>query len=99
MTFDALFDLLDLNGDDVLSRSELHVAARQMAWGWREAPILAVFDLLTVLEPMPRTRFISCMSQIIEDPLGPYGKVLLNAPHFYFPIAQKNDLPSNHKFA
>ena len=99
MTFDKLFDLLDVNRDGELSRSELHIASKRLGWHWHEAPILAVLDLLSILKPIPRSTFISYMNQIIEDPLGPYGKVLLNAPHFSSPITPKDDLPSNHKRA
>ena len=42
-----LFDLLDLDRDGLLSRSELHTAARRLGWHWREAPVLALLDLLT----------------------------------------------------
>jgi hypothetical protein len=97
MTLNKLFDLLDLNKDGELSRSELHIATKQLAWHWHEAPILAVLDLLTILKPIPRNTFISHMNQIAEDPLGPYGEVLLNAPHFSSPITPKDDLPLNHK--
>ncbi len=53
-----------------------------MEWHWHEAPIFAVLDLLTIQKPIPRDTFIDCMSHIAEDPYGPYGKVLLNSPHF-----------------
>ena len=86
MILDELFDLLDLNKDGELSRSELHIAAKQLKWYWHEAPFLAVFDLLTILKPISRNTFISYMNQIAEDPLGPYGKVLLNAPHFSYMV-------------
>ncbi len=78
MTPSELFDILDLNKNGVLSRLELHKAARQLGWHWREAPIFAVLDLFTVKKPMSRDRFIAYVNQIIEDPYGPYGKVLLN---------------------
>lgn len=97
MTLNELFDILDLNKDGELSRSELHIAAQRMGWHWHEAPVLAVFDLLTILKPVPRNTFIAFMNQIIEDPLGPYGQVLLNAPHFSPPTASKDDLLSTHK--
>ena len=97
MTLSELFDILDLNKDGELSRSELHITAQRMGWHWHEAPILAVLDLLTILKPVPRNTFIAFMNQITEDPLGPYGKVLLNAPHFSRPIASKDDLLSTHK--
>jgi hypothetical protein len=78
VTPSELFDILDLNKNGVLSRSELHEAARRMGWHWREAPVFAVLDLFTAAKPMSRDNFIAYMNQIIEDPLGPYGKVLLN---------------------
>ena len=77
-----LFDILDLNGDGELSRSELHRAAKRLGWQWHEAPILALFDLLTILKPIPKDNFLACIRQIKEDSMGPYGKVLLNSPHF-----------------
>ena len=39
------------------------------------------------------------MNQIAEDPLGPYGKVLLNAPHFLPPVASKDSLHPKRKCA
>ncbi len=97
MTIDELFDLLDLNKDGELSRSELHRAAKQLEWHWHEAPTLAVLDLLTILKPIPKNTFIAYMNQITEDPLGPYGKVLLNAPHFSSLITLRDDFPSHHQ--
>jgi hypothetical protein len=82
VTLSELFTILDLNKDGELSRSELHESARRLGWHWNEAPVFAVFDLLTVLQPVSRDNFIVYMTQIIEDPHGPFGKVLLNAPHF-----------------
>ncbi len=81
-TFNELFNKLDVNKDGKLSRAELHDAAQQMGWYWHEAPLLALLDLFTVIDPVPRNSFIDYMEQIAEDPLGPYGRVLLNAPHF-----------------
>ena len=92
MTLDEFFNLLDLNKDGKISRSELHIAAKRLKWHWHEAPILAVFDLLTILKPIPRNTFIAYMNQIAEDPLGPYGKVLLNSQHFSLPIEPKDYL-------
>jgi len=97
MTLNDLFDILDLNKDGEIARSELHIAAKRLGWHWHEAPVLAVLDLLTILKPVPRNAFIVYMNQVAEDPLGPYGKVLLNAPHFSPPIASKDDLLSTHK--
>ncbi|MBW1840485.1 MAG: hypothetical protein JRI75_01640 [Deltaproteobacteria bacterium] len=94
MTLIELFNILDLNEDGELSRSDLHESARRMGWHFREAPVFAVLDLLTLEKPISRDRFIAYMTQISEDPHGPFGKVLLNAPH-YSPsvIAQKPDVP------
>jgi len=77
-----LFNILDIDKNGELSRSELHESARRLEWHWKEAPILAVLDLFAVLKPISRDNFIIYMSQIIEDPHGPFGKVLLNSPHF-----------------
>lgn len=82
MTTDSLFDLLDLNHDGKVSRSELRTAAKRLGWHWYEAPILALLDLLTLREPIPRKQFTAIMQQIQKDPMGPYGEVLLNSPHF-----------------
>ncbi len=81
MINDSLFDLLDLNHDDSVSRLELHTAAKRIGWHWHEAPVLAILDLLTLSKPMSREQFAIIMQQMQEDPLGPYGKVLLNSPH------------------
>jgi hypothetical protein len=82
MITDSLFDQLDLNHDGHVSRSELHAAATRLGWHWSEAPILALLDLLTIPKPISHQQFTSILQQIQEDPLGPYGKVLLNAPVF-----------------
>ncbi|MFC1488343.1 EF-hand domain-containing protein [Thermodesulfobacteriota bacterium] len=82
MTLSDLFNILDIDKNGELSRSELHESARHLGWHWHEAPVLAVLDLFSVLEPISRDNFIIYMSQIIEDPHGPFGKVLLNSPHF-----------------
>ncbi len=82
MIFSELFNSLDLNQDGELSRSKLHESARRIGWHWQEAPILAVLDLFSVLKPISRNNFIAYMTQIVEDPYGPYGKVLLNSPLF-----------------
>jgi len=82
VTLSDFFNILDLDKNGALSRSELHESARRLGWHWHEAPILAVLDLLAVLEPISRDNFIIYMSQIVEDPHGPFGKVLLNSPHF-----------------
>ena len=99
MTLSELFNILDLNKNGELSRSELHESAQRMGWHWNEAPILAVLDLFTVLEPISKNNFIAYMTQIIEDPHGPFGKVLLNAPHFLSSIASKRTIISKPKIA
>jgi hypothetical protein len=53
-----------------------------MGWHWNEAPIFAVFDLFSIQRPISRDNFIALLAQMIKDPLGPFGKVLLNSPHF-----------------
>ena len=78
----SLFDLLDVDHDGSVSRSDLHAAAARLDWHWREAPVLAVLDLLTIHNPISRKIFTSIIQEIYDDPLGPYGRVLLNAPNF-----------------
>ena len=79
---DTLFKLLDLNNDGCVSRSELHTAAKRMGWHWQEAPIFALLDLLTILEPISKKQFAGYLQQITNDSMGPYGTVLLNSPFF-----------------
>ncbi len=95
MIVDELFNLLDLDGDGQLSRSELHDAARRLGWHWHEAPLYAVLDLLTVPAPLPRSTFVSYMAQMTQDPRGPYGQVLQAAPRPE-PIASLNVHRSEH---
>lgn len=97
MIINELFDILDLNRDGELSRSELHVAAKRLGWHWHEAPVFAVLDLLTLLNPIPRSTFNDYMNQMTGDPLGPYGELLLNAGHFSLPISSEGDLHSKHR--
>ena len=78
----TLFEKLDLDRDGRLSRSELYDAAIQLGWHWPEAPFFALLDLLTIPKPISAERFARLLEQTIEDPLGPYGSVLLNSPHF-----------------
>ena len=85
-----LFKKLDLDGDGFLSRSELNEAAIRFGWSWREAPLLAVLDLLSLPNPIRQDQFITYIDQIRSDPLGPYGKVLLNSPHFSRSVAVKS---------
>jgi hypothetical protein len=82
MITDSFFDQLDLNHDGHVSRSELHAAATRLGWHWSEAPILALLDLLTIRKPISRKQFTAAMQLIQEDPMGPYGEVLLMSPHF-----------------
>jgi nicotinamidase-related amidase len=79
---DLLFERLDLNKDGRVSRSELHTAAERMGWHWQEAPIFALLDLLTISEPITKKQFSVYLQQIADDPMGPYGRVLLNAPDY-----------------
>jgi len=53
-----------------------------MGWGWPEAPLYALLDLLTISGPLSRRRFTSCLTQAANDPFGPYGEVLKNTIHF-----------------
>jgi nicotinamidase-related amidase len=80
MTLDELFEALDRDADGELSRVDLHASARRLRWHWPEAPIYAVLDLLTLTGPLSRAAFSSYMEQILDDPLGPYGDVLLATP-------------------
>jgi hypothetical protein len=60
-----------------------------MGWGWYEAPLFALLDLLTIPGPLSQKRFISYLDEINNDPLGPYGRVLQHAPLFDGPPAQR----------
>ncbi|MFH2001480.1 MAG: hypothetical protein ABIK28_17490 [Planctomycetota bacterium] len=80
MTLNDLFMALDLDGDRELSRADLREAATRLGWGWHQAQVFAVLDLFTVLRPMSKDQFIACMDLISTDPMGPYGKVLLESP-------------------
>jgi hypothetical protein len=88
MDFNELFDIVDLDRDERLSREELHRAAKQLGWHWHEAPFFAVFDLLTLFSPISRKTFNSYMNQIAKDPHGPFGRVLLNVK--YGSLLKKN---------
>ena len=79
---DSLFERLDVTNDGAISRSDLHRAARRMGWHWAEAPIFALLDLLTLKDPIRKNQFTACMQQVLDDPMGPYGKVLKNSAHF-----------------
>ena len=80
MNLHRLFTSLDLDGDGLLSRADLHGAARGLGWGWPEAPVYAVLDLFCLRGPLSRERFEARLEQILGDPHGPYGDVLLDAP-------------------
>ena len=74
-------DLITTDIETVLYRY-LATSCRTLGWHWQAAPFLAIFDLLTLLKPISKDDFIQYMAQIDADPFGPFGKVLLNAPHF-----------------
>jgi len=78
-SIEELFNLLDVNRDNELSRAELHQAAQSLGWHWYQAPLYAVLDLLTIPAPLSNSAFISFMNQILRDPDGPYGRVLLHS--------------------
>ena len=80
MTDDELFHELDLDGDGMLSRQELHWAACQFSWGWQQAPTYALLDFLTIRTPLAKDAFISCMAQVGRDPDGVFGRVLRQGP-------------------
>ena len=90
---DSFFKRLDLNKDGRVSRSELHSAAERMGWYWKEAPILALLDLLTISGPITKKQFSEYMQQIADDPMGPYGRVLLNAPDYPTASRPKHNQP------
>ena len=93
------FDTLDLDKDGFLSRSDLNTSARRFRWSWHEAPLLAVFDLLSISKPIPKSEFIDYIHQIHNDPLGPYGNILLKSPHFLQPASLKGLRTLNEKTA
>lgn len=76
MDVEELFENLDFDADGELSRADLRQAVRRLEWGWPQAPLYAVLDALTIAEPLSRRRFAACLSQIVRDPMGPYGEVL-----------------------
>lgn len=79
MTFNELFDVLDYDKDGLLCRSDIHKTARELEWSWQESPIYAILDLFSLTGPISKSDFISYMIQIYNDPLGPFGDVLLNS--------------------
>jgi nicotinamidase-related amidase len=77
---EALFDRLDDDSDGEISRRDLHRSARRLNWYWSEAPVYAVLDLLTIGGPLARDIFTARMVEIMDDPWGPYGRVLRHSP-------------------
>lgn len=94
---DSLFEILDVTNDGAISRSDLHLAAKRMGWHWIEAPIFALLDLLTIREPIRKNQFTACMQQVAEDPMGPYGRVLMNSAHFSAAGSPRCSQFSSHK--
>ena len=56
-TLAMLFETLDFDNDGFLSRSDLNKSAKRLGWSWHEAPLLAVFDLLSISGPIPKSEF------------------------------------------
>lgn len=96
---DSIFVRLDLNKDGHVSRSELHTAAERMGWHWQEAPFFALLDLLTISEPISKKQFFVYLQQIADDPMGPYGRVLLNAPDYLSASRPRRNQPFPRKRA
>ena len=83
--FHELFETLDIGEDDLLSRNELHRAAKRLGWHWETAPIFAVLDLLTTTGPVSKNTFVDYMRQMDEDPLGISAKLfnLTDSPYYH----------------
>lgn len=77
----ALFETLDRNGDGLVSRSDLHRAARDLRWGWPQAPLFAVLDRLTLDAGLSCTDLIEVFDDMSHDLRGPYGRVLCRTSH------------------
>lgn len=77
MTIEELFDALDADRDGILSRTDLRSAAIRLGWSWREGPILAVLDLLTLPSSITRDELTGTLNDIFNDPDRPFGDVLL----------------------
>jgi len=71
MNFSRLFATLGLDG--ALSREELNTAAVRLGWHWREAPVFAVLDLLSIQEPIPK-KTCAYLGEMTEDPSGRPGR-------------------------
>ena len=85
MNVGTVFDLLDLNHDGEISRSELHEAAIRLKWDWSEAPFYALIDLFSIPAPISKHQFTELLKEITGDPMGVYGNVLLRMPYFSTP--------------
>ena len=94
---DSLFEILDVNNDGAISRSDLHIAAKRLGWHWYEAPIFALIDLLTIPGPIRKHQFAAYMQQVRNDPMGPYGKVLMNSAHFSSARSPRLGRSSSHR--
>ena len=77
---EELFDELDLDGDGMLSRQELHYVACHFGWGWQQATIYALLDFMTIRAPLAKEAFVSCMTQVSQDADGAFGQVLRQGP-------------------
>ena len=75
-----LFRLLDEDGDGVLTRRELGAGAGRLGWHWPEAPVYAALDNLLICEPLDEASFCVRVEEILTDPMGPYGRVLMSSP-------------------
>jgi len=94
---ESLFEILDVNNDGAISRSDLHTAAKRMRWHWDEAPIFALLDLLTITDPIRKNQFTAYMQQVADDPMGPYGRVLMNSVHDSSIRSPRPGLSSSHR--
>ncbi len=93
------FKTLDMDKDGFLSRTDLNDSAKRLGWSWHEAPLLAVFDLLSISKPIPKSEFIAFIHQIYNDPLGPYGNILLKSPLFFQNERLRSNRIPNDKMA
>ncbi len=79
-SIDDLFDALDQDADDHVSRADLHATATALRWHWNEAPLYALLDRLTLAAPLSRAAFSERLTEVLEDHRGPYGRVLDACP-------------------